>query len=66
MTRKPGKKQKENPARCAEEKKCAEERRREKDVDSAKFEFRDEITRKCEVKRGSEGREGRRGGRGKG
>ena len=47
MARKPGKKQKENPAGCAGESKQmkANIREEKRTVDPAKFEFCDEITR---------------------
>ena len=46
MARKPGKKQKENPAGWAGESNRGEDIREKRTVNSAKFEFCDEITRR--------------------
>ena len=64
MARKPGKKQKENPARCTGEGKERKDNigEEERTIDSAKFEYCDEITRRrCDGKEGrveGGGREG--------
>ena len=52
MVRKPLKKQKENPAGCAGEDKQSKGNVNKRAVDSVKFEFCEEITRRCEKKGG--------------